>query len=77
MINRQNIMKGFKQDITVLLTRIFGDCINSIISENYDDDNPKELYSLADSMLSRFIGEKNSKKKLSAILKKYPKIKVN
>lgn len=70
-------MMSFTQDIEKMLTQNFGNSISSLIKDNYSDDNPKEIYALASNMLSKLMGEKNAKKKLSSIINKYPKIKVN
>ena len=56
---------GFKKDVIELLSSVFGDSITSTIRDNYSENNPKELYDLAHSMLSRFMGTKNATKKLS------------
>ncbi len=65
--------EGIKSEIIRILTPIFGDDVKKIIIDYYD--NPSEMVKLADNMLSNYMGDKNAKKILKDLFKKFPELK--
>jgi hypothetical protein len=62
-------MDEFKEDIKKLLASFFGQQVEDMIEEYYND--PKELLKLTNEMLTKLLGEKNAKDRLNSIIKKY------
>ena len=62
-----------KSEIIRILTPIFGDDVKNIIMSYYD--NPSEMVKLTDDMLSNYMGEKNAKKILNDLFKKFPRLR--
>jgi hypothetical protein len=59
-----------KEEITKILTSIFGEGVKKILIEHYDSNKPEELIDLAYHMLAGYMGEKNANRILKDILKK-------
>lgn len=53
----------------------FGESTRRMILDKYTDDDPQELYEVAEHMLSAFMGKENADKVIGALLSKY-KVKV-
>lgn len=64
-------MGSFKKEIAEILGHKFGEATRKMILDQYSDDNPQELYELANHMLSAFMGKKNTDAVLDNLVKKY------
>ena len=62
---------GIKEEVIEILRPIFGDKTVKMIETNYSDGEKAELFNLADTMLTNFMGEKSAKPLLSKLAKKY------
>jgi len=65
--------ESVKLEVTKILEPIFGEDVKKIIVGYYDD--PADMIKLTHNMLSNYMGEKNTKKLLKNIFKKFPKLR--
>ncbi len=66
---------GFKNEVAEILGHRFGDVTRRMILDKYSDDDPQEIYDVAEHMLSAFMGGKNADTVLAKLVSKY-KLKV-
>jgi hypothetical protein len=66
---------GFKDDVSKVLADKFGEATRKMILDKYSEDDPQELYDVAEHMLSAFMGKANADKVVGDLLAKY-KVKV-
>jgi hypothetical protein len=66
---------GFKDEVAKVLADKFGESTGKMILDKYSDDDPQELYDVAEHMLSAFMGKANADKVIAGLLSKY-KVKV-
>ena len=64
-------MSTFRKEIAEILGHKFGEDTKRMIMEQYSDDNPQEIYEVAEHMLTAFMGKKNSQVVLSGLAMKY------
>lgn len=59
-----------KQELTRVLSSIFGDSIKITIEEYYESNKLEELIELAEHMLTGYMGEENADRLLAKIIAK-------
>ena len=62
---------SFKSDVADLLAEKFGRSTRALIMKNYTDDDPQEIYEVAEHMLEGFMGRKAAEKALEKLIIKY------